>query len=302
MNIGDRIKKIREEKGLSTYKLSDIITNNGFKISQSAISKIENGNKKLDIDTTKEISKALGVPVTELIGNSEVFGRRLTKLIKDGNMNGDDLAKFLEISIEEILEFESGKEPDITTLNKIANFFGVTTDYLTGKSDFLTRADESVIELAKKGVGLGRFNTPRETDIMQEHYTEVKKIIDEHTSKLNEVLNSYYEAHIKVNRDEIFGILIDVISTLIYFADFIVKLSQDDNFKYSVDRNSMREDLQNGIINPNEYFQEILDFSRKIQSIPHISEKVSSMLKDLEGEYCKKFDLSLNIFVEHSKK
>lgn len=62
------IKIIRKEKGISTYKLADIMTNNGFKISQSAISKIENGNKKLDIDTAKEISKALQIPVDELIG------------------------------------------------------------------------------------------------------------------------------------------------------------------------------------------------------------------------------------------
>ncbi|APM37287.1 helix-turn-helix domain-containing protein [Clostridium kluyveri] len=138
MDIGDRIKKIREEKGLSTYKLADIISNNGFKISQSAISKIENGNKKLDIDTIKEISKALGVPVTELIENSEIFGRRLGQLIKDRNTNRDNLAKSIGISIEEILQFEGGKEPDITTLNKIAMFFDVTTNYLIGKSNFQT--------------------------------------------------------------------------------------------------------------------------------------------------------------------
>lgn len=49
-------------------------------------------------------------------------------------------------------------------------------------------------------------------------------------------------------------------------------------------------------------FQELLTFSRKIRGILHISENVSSMLKELEDEYCKKFDLSINIFVEHSKK
>ncbi|MFL0195312.1 helix-turn-helix domain-containing protein [Clostridium sp. WILCCON 0269] len=297
MNIGENIKKYRKLKRLTQKQLAENIGK-----SEITVRKYENNDTNPPLDAIDKMAKALNVSVTELIGNSEIFGRRLNQLIKDRNINGDDLAKSLEISIEEILEFESGKEPDITTLNKIANFFGVTADYLTGDSDFLTRTDENLIELAKEGVELGRFSTPIETDIMQKYHTEVKKIIDEHTSKLNEVLNSYYQAHIKVNRDEIFGVLIDVVSNLIYFADFIVKLSQNNNFRYSVDRNSMREDLQNGIINPNEYFREILNFSRKIRSIPHISEKVSSMLKDLEDEYCKKFDLSINIFVEHSKK
>lgn len=66
MDIGNKIKKIREERGISTYKLADIITNNGFKISQSAISKIENGNKKLDVETLNKIAEALGVTTNSL--------------------------------------------------------------------------------------------------------------------------------------------------------------------------------------------------------------------------------------------
>lgn len=57
-----------------------------------------------------------------MIENSEIFGRRLGQLIKDRNTNRDNLAKSIGISIEEILQFEGGKEPDITTLNKIAMF------------------------------------------------------------------------------------------------------------------------------------------------------------------------------------
>ncbi|UZQ48552.1 helix-turn-helix domain-containing protein [Clostridium kluyveri] len=301
MDIGDRIKKIREEKGLSTYKLADIISNNGFKISQSAISKIENGNKKLDIDTIKEISKALGVPVTELIENSEIFGRRLGQLIKDRNTNRDNLAKSIGISIEEILQFEGGKEPDITTLNKIAMFFDVTTNYLIGKSNFQTRTDKNLIEFAENRIKLGCFNTSRETDIMQAYNTEVKKIIDERTSKLNEVLNSYYKSHIKVNHDEVFGVLIDVISNLIHFTDFIVKLSKDRNFKYSVGYNLMGEDIQNGIISPDENGEELFRFFEKIEAIPYISEKISSMLRELENEYSRRFHNNASIFFEYQR-
>lgn len=72
MDVRNKIKKLRIEKGLSTYKLAGIITNNGLKISQSAISKIENGNKKLDIYTANKIAEALGVTVNDLLGINEL--------------------------------------------------------------------------------------------------------------------------------------------------------------------------------------------------------------------------------------
>ncbi|WP_052107732.1 helix-turn-helix domain-containing protein [Clostridium novyi] len=72
MEIKDRIKQVREIKGLSTYKLSEIMTNNGFKISQSTISKIENGNKKIDITILQAIAKALDVTINDLMDFGEL--------------------------------------------------------------------------------------------------------------------------------------------------------------------------------------------------------------------------------------
>ncbi|MEQ8156521.1 MAG: helix-turn-helix transcriptional regulator [Clostridiaceae bacterium] len=67
MDTRKKIKQTRVEKGISTYKLAEIITKNGFKISQSAISKIENGNKKIDVEVLDEIAKALEVNVSEFL-------------------------------------------------------------------------------------------------------------------------------------------------------------------------------------------------------------------------------------------
>jgi len=67
MDTKEKIRQTRVNKGISTYKLAEIITNNGFKISQSAISKMENGNKKIDIEILDEIAKALEIPVSELL-------------------------------------------------------------------------------------------------------------------------------------------------------------------------------------------------------------------------------------------
>jgi len=67
MDTRKKIKQTRVKKGISTYKLAEIITKNGFKISQSAISKIENGNKKIDVAVLDEIAKALEVNVSEFL-------------------------------------------------------------------------------------------------------------------------------------------------------------------------------------------------------------------------------------------
>ncbi|MEQ8197517.1 MAG: helix-turn-helix transcriptional regulator [Clostridiaceae bacterium] len=67
MDTRKKIKQTRVKKGISTYKLAEIITKNGFKISQSAISKIENGNKKIDVTVLDEIAKALEVNVSEFL-------------------------------------------------------------------------------------------------------------------------------------------------------------------------------------------------------------------------------------------
>lgn len=65
MNIGERIKKIRNEKGLSTYQLAEITG-----ISQSSISKLENGRRKTDSSTLEKLADALSVSVDRLTGDS----------------------------------------------------------------------------------------------------------------------------------------------------------------------------------------------------------------------------------------
>lgn len=65
MNIGERVKKIRTEKRLSTYQLSEIVG-----VSQSAISKLENGKRKADGAILEKIATALNVSVERLTGES----------------------------------------------------------------------------------------------------------------------------------------------------------------------------------------------------------------------------------------
>lgn len=61
MTIGERIKKIRMARGISTYTLSQVIG-----LSQSSVSKIENGHRRLLAEEAMQIANALKVDITEI--------------------------------------------------------------------------------------------------------------------------------------------------------------------------------------------------------------------------------------------
>ena len=61
------------------------------------------------------------------------FGIRLKKLRNDANVTQDSLADYLNISYQAVSKWENGQSlPDITLVPAIANFFGVSADYLLG--------------------------------------------------------------------------------------------------------------------------------------------------------------------------
>ncbi len=61
---------------------------------------------------------------------------RLKQLREEKGLLQNDLAKYLGVSIPAIGYYESGKRDMSTeTLVSLAEYFGVTTDYLLGKTD-----------------------------------------------------------------------------------------------------------------------------------------------------------------------
>ncbi|MGM9572017.1 MAG: helix-turn-helix domain-containing protein [bacterium] len=62
MKIGQRIRAIRLEKGLSQTQLSDLIN-----VDNSLLCKIESGDTNGSLNTLKKIAEALGVPIGKLL-------------------------------------------------------------------------------------------------------------------------------------------------------------------------------------------------------------------------------------------
>ncbi|MFA5450185.1 MAG: helix-turn-helix transcriptional regulator [Clostridia bacterium] len=65
-----------------------------------------------------------------------IFNERLKELRIEKNLSQVALAKHLKVSQRSISSWETGfREPDFQTLNAIAKFFEVSTDYLLGLED-----------------------------------------------------------------------------------------------------------------------------------------------------------------------
>jgi len=74
------------------------------------------------------------------------FGNRLKHLRESHKLSREVLAQKLGLSYWALSKYETGaRTPDPDTINKIADFFGVSTDYLLGRIDKPTNEENFVV-------------------------------------------------------------------------------------------------------------------------------------------------------------
>ncbi len=67
----------------------------------------------------------------------KIFAERLLELRKEKSLSQAALAKSIDVSYGVICYWETDKsEPTAPNLVKIADFFGVSVDYLLGRTDY----------------------------------------------------------------------------------------------------------------------------------------------------------------------
>jgi len=67
----------------------------------------------------------------------KIFAERLLELRKSKGLSQAALAKQLEVSVSVVCYWETDRsEPTAPNLDKLADFFGVSVDYLIGRTDF----------------------------------------------------------------------------------------------------------------------------------------------------------------------
>ena len=76
-------------------------------------------------------------------------GKIITKLRNEKGIYQKELAAHLKVSAGTISNYEKGHHaPDLETLCRIADFFGVTTDYLLGRTGYRYNPEELNLEVS----------------------------------------------------------------------------------------------------------------------------------------------------------
>lgn len=82
-----------------------------------------------------------------------VLGERIKKLRKQRKITQEELGKKVNVTKVSISGYENGnRTPDTETLQKIADYFGVSTDYLLGRTDEKEYAWDELTEKDEKDI------------------------------------------------------------------------------------------------------------------------------------------------------
>lgn len=82
---------------------------------------------------------------------TEMIGKTIATLRKERGIKQEELASFVHVSAQAVSKWENGGVPDVELLPKIAEFFGVSVDFLFGRSitdytDLKTALTKKLIE------------------------------------------------------------------------------------------------------------------------------------------------------------
>ena len=78
----------------------------------------------------------------------EIIGRQIADMRMERGIRQEELAKYVGVSTQAVSKWEHGGAPDIELLPKIADLFGVSTDFLFDR--FITDYSDLQTVLTKK--------------------------------------------------------------------------------------------------------------------------------------------------------
>jgi transcriptional regulator with XRE-family HTH domain len=97
--------------------------------------------------------------------NNNIIGARIKYLREENNLSQKQLAHHLNITNVQLSRYETGhRSPDPEMILRIANFFGVMTDYIYGihekiydpQSIYMIEQDHTLVQLLKNNPDLKR--------------------------------------------------------------------------------------------------------------------------------------------------
>lgn len=137
MTMGQKMKQLRKEKGLTMEDLATELNKYGAKLSKSKISLLENDKVSLNNRYIDYYVKFFKISYDWLKGKNKCIGQKLMKLRLDNNLKLDELVKIFnekynsKIDITTISKLEQNKlSANNKYLGYYADYFGVSYEWL----------------------------------------------------------------------------------------------------------------------------------------------------------------------------
>lgn len=146
-NVGEKIKEMRTESGVTQLQLGDYAGCSG-----QVISNIERGYTQPSAAILDKISEFFHVPSDYLFGKSKsqwialdpetmmpCIGNRVSKLLQETGASADELAEAADLDQKDMTDILNGSvTPNIGTLARISRFLNTSVDFLIGSVPYPT--------------------------------------------------------------------------------------------------------------------------------------------------------------------
>lgn len=167
-DIGYKLKKLRLSRNITQKRFGEM-----FGLAESTISMYERDERKPDYDTLIHIADHFDVSVDYILGressqqsgtfkmenpeplngNNQFLGKRLKQLRIEKKITQLELGKIINVTHVSISGYESGNRfPDISTLERLADYFNVQIDYLLGRDQVDRRVQDQEICLGDEAL------------------------------------------------------------------------------------------------------------------------------------------------------
>jgi len=132
--VGSRLRRLREERGLSLNELS---RKSG--VSAAHLSEVERSLSTPSLKTLEKLAQVINVPTSQLfpINEEETLGQKVRRLRETMGLTQKDLGDMIGITDSMITQIETDRtQPSIKVLNNLGKSLGVNTSYfLMGSMD-----------------------------------------------------------------------------------------------------------------------------------------------------------------------
>lgn len=144
MQFSHNLKDLCQEFNLNIKQLAKLVN-----IQDSLLYKYINEKSTPSIDNLIKIANFFDCTLDYLAGldteikafqftknyDKSLFFKRYSEMLAQNNISNHALSKELGFSPAELKHWKSGRIPYLETLIKIANYFGISIDYLVGRAD-----------------------------------------------------------------------------------------------------------------------------------------------------------------------